>query len=134
MSEVFQNFVQMIVIALVAAYLPKIVESITGLLSTIVILGRQKIDPTTLATIDAIVAMAVKAAEQSGLKDEIIKTGEQKKQEAIQIIQNALNARGLRYINVTEIEARIEAAIHDGLQVKLPDEKPEVVVTQNVNA
>lgn len=74
------------------------------------------------------VKMVVHAAEQSGLVGLI----EDKKQYAIDTLQAIVDARGWK-IPIAQIEAEIEAAIHQGLEmVQLDDEEPIEGGTVNI--
>lgn len=81
--------------------------------------------------VSALVRMVVQAAEQTGLNDEIANTGEAKKQFAITTLQEALRARGLGTIadSIPELEARIEAAINQEVQIPYPIMTPVAPIT-----
>lgn len=68
--------------------------------------------------------MAVRAAEQSGLSDQIKNTAENKKAYAIDSVQTALATRGIK-IDVKEIADKIEEAINLGIQTKSDDTSTE---------
>ncbi len=61
------------------------------------------------------VRLAIRAAEQLGLKGAIENEGAKKKALAIQIVQQWLNARGLTGFDADKISDAIEAALREGI-------------------
>lgn len=124
----FQIFIQNVLITLIAAVVPVITAMLVAWLQLQLKNLRAKLSSEQNAQLDWMVAVAVKAAEQSGLTKAIENDAATKRDYAISLVQNALESRNITHINVMEIEAAIEAAINKGLQ------KPETTKpTQQVN-
>lgn len=79
-----------------------------------------------LATLQGLTAIAVQAAEQSGLSGQIEKAAGVLKQYAIDQLQMMAESRGIK-IDVAEASAHIEAAVLQGIHKKpeIPANAPE---------
>ena len=98
--------------SMLMAFAPIIAGLIAGWLAVTIkrIWEQIKVDRPELAyTLERISEIAVRAAEQAGAAGYI----EDKKQYAIEFIQNYLDAQGWGVIDVSVIEAAIEAAVYN---------------------
>lgn len=100
-----------ITVPILAALAVRGVEAAVRLIRTKLSAEQQKV-------LDELVGVAVRAAEQSGLKDLIVNTGSEKKSYALGALQELLRQRGLGYLadNTTALEAMIEEAVLLGVQ------------------
>ena len=108
MDEFWKSFVN----ALLMAFAPILAGLVAGWLAVTIkrIWAQIEADKPELAyTLDTIARIAVQAAEQAGASGYI----EDKKQYAIEFIQNYLDAQGWGVIDVSVIEAAIEAAVYN---------------------
>lgn len=76
---------------------------------------KTKLGAVRYAEVVKVVEQVVKAVEQSGLKENLELTGEQKLQRAIQDAQTILIQRGLGGIDTTTLATVIRAALRDGI-------------------
>ena len=108
MDEFWKSFAN----SLIMAFAPIIAALIAGWLAVTIkrIWAGIKADRPELAyTLETVARIAVQAAEQAGAAGYI----EDKKQYAIEFIQNYLDAQGWGAIDVSVIEAAIEAAVYN---------------------
>lgn len=134
MSEALQVFAMQFLQSIIEIAVPILTTAAIALLYQAARFVRSKLKAEQLAQIDALVAVAVKAAEQSGLIGAISNVAADKKAWAIQEAQRLLNERGLKGISVATLDSMIEAQIRDGVHkgaglaiaVKLPpDASPD---------
>lgn len=112
--EEMQEMMLFILQAVIAAAVPVLTAYLVRWLNSLKLKVIASVDKDKYNTIKMLVEIAVKAAEQAGLKENILAVGEDKKSFAMTKLQAMLNARGLSYISVDEIEAWIEAALLKG--------------------
>ena len=108
MDEFWKEFAQ----SLLLAFAPIIAALVAGWLAVTIkrIWANIQADKPELAyTLETIARMAVQAAEQAGASGYI----EDKKQYAIEFIQSYLDTQGWGVIDVSVIEAAIEAAVYN---------------------
>lgn len=108
MDEFWKEFAQ----SLLLAFAPIIAALVAGWLAVTIkrIWAQIKQDRPELAyTLESIARIAVQAAEQAGASGYI----EDKKTYAIEFVQNYLDAQGWGVIDVSVIEAAVEAAVYN---------------------
>lgn len=71
----------------------------------------ERIDEKTRQRISAQIQILVRAAEQSGIKDAVLKDGAAKKKYVIERMQAWLTTNGLTYISAGEVSDMVEAAV-----------------------
>lgn len=115
-SPVFQSFI----VSILQVAIPVIVTPLVGILIGVAFQYYKKIkgalSADQLTQITFWIGVLVKAAEQSGLKLDILKTGAEKKAWVIAQLQAYLDAKGWTGISIEQISALIEAAVRDGVQ------------------
>lgn len=116
--------VQIFLGAVISASVPTITAFIIRYLNILYERGKMSLKAEQVIFLEGLVAMAVRAAEQSGLSDQIKNTAENKKAYAIDSVQTALATRGIK-IDVKEIADKIEEAINLGIQTKSDDTSTE---------
>lgn len=120
LSDTFQTFLAKLAGDVLAVMLPVVLTILGGVLLNIYKWARSLINVEQEKQITSLVNMAVQAAQQTGLLDEVLKDGAAKKAYALQVLQDSLKARGLGKFAeyIPELSARIEAAINQ--QVHYP--------------
>lgn len=120
LSESVQQFITLLSFKLVEILVPLAVTALILLISKARSWISSKLSEQQESTLNLLVEMAVMAAEQSGLTGAIRDEGREKKEFALRLLQDMLEARGLNRMaaNLPELSARIEAAILQGLQRK----------------
>lgn len=122
MSQLVQETLQLILLALISVIVPVLAfQAYTWLQSRIAAI-RSGISVDQNFVIDELITIVVKAIEQTHLKEQLFASGEEMLQAAIDLAQKMLDARGLNYINLDELEARIRAALRDGVHKAEGDE------------
>jgi len=120
-------FFTLIIQAVIAAAVPVIVSLVVKWVAAKAAWAASQLKADQLSLLRIAVVTAIKAAEQSGLAGVIAEDGKAKKAAAIQWIQAYLNQLGLK-IPVAVIEAELEAAILEGLQMaEAPEERAPAV-------
>lgn len=119
LSNVFIAFVMQVL----SAVLPVLAALVAGYLLVLIrraeVYIRTRLSAEQLAQADAVITMLVLAAEQSGLKDTLLSTGEAKKQWVLGEAQRILNENGLGNINVDTLASLVEKAVHEKLNYGL---------------
>lgn len=80
----------------------------------------QNLPDEALYLLEQAATMAVRAAEQAEVKEQLLKTGEEKLAYALDILQTFLNEAGFGAINVKVLEAAIRAALNQELHKSPP--------------
>jgi hypothetical protein len=114
--EELQDFVVVILQTVITIAVPILTAYVVRWLNSLKLDVLARISQSRYESIKFLVETAVKAAEQAGLAEYIQNTAAAKKSFAVVRLQAMLEARGLGYISVAEIEAHIEAAILRGWQ------------------
>lgn len=135
-SNTVQSFLAVLSGMLIDLIVPVFAAMSIALLYRVFQFVKSKISVEQEMLIRQLVNMAVQAAEQTGLNREIADTGEAKKQFAITTLQDALRARGLGVFAdyIPELEARIEAAINQQIQIPYPPFAPVEPVETKMEA
>jgi hypothetical protein len=115
MSVPVQEFLQFLVLGIVAIVFPVIGYNVWKWVKVQVVAVRSQLSVEQNYLIDQFVGIAVKAVEQAKLKEQFEATAEDLLAQAVSIVQSALDSRGITSVNVAEIEARIRAALRDGI-------------------
>lgn len=106
-----------------AVVLPVLASLLAAVLVNYFRLLQQRIQaekPDLYKILDLLVKQGVQAAEQLGLNNAIL----DKKAYALKYVQDALNQYGLKEIDVSIIEAKIEAAVFAEINKDKPAELP----------
>lgn len=115
MSDALQVFVMEFLKSMIVVVVPVLTTAAIALVYQAARYVRSKLKAEQLAQIDALVAIAVKAAEQSGIIHVIADETKVKKAWALSEAQRLLDERGLKGISVATLDSMIEAAIRDGV-------------------
>lgn len=126
--EVLSQFIGIVLIGIVGLVVPVVASAIYRWLLAKAEELKNSTSEEQLYQFTALVKMVVHAAEQSGLVGLI----EDKKQYAIDTLQAIVDARGWK-IPVAQIEAEIEAAIHQGLEMVETEEAEDATTGGTVN-
>lgn len=123
-----QKFITEIAVQLLIVALPVVVTQTFLVLRQLAKSIRARLSTEQVFLLESLAAIGVRAAEQSGLNGSLQNIGQEKREYAVAFVKKALESRGLKDINVDEIEAAIEAAIRLGLQNANEDTPTEGVV------
>lgn len=115
MSVAVQEFLQFLLLGVVAIVVPVVGYNVWKWVKAQVAAVRSQLSVEQNYLIDQFVGIAVKAVEQAKLKEQFEATAEDLLAQAVSIVQGALDSRGITSVNVAEIEARIRAALRDGI-------------------
>jgi hypothetical protein len=120
MEQVSQLFLMELLTVVIQLVVPVIAAFVVGLLWQGIQYVREKLGSERARTLEAIVNIVVKAAEQTGLTGELLATGKSKKAWAIKEAQRLLNERGYTNVSVATLSTAIESAIKDGVEQGWP--------------
>jgi hypothetical protein len=111
MSDAANTFVQMLVEQAVAVLTPIAVALVIALLAQIARWVQGRLGVQQWNAIQLAVNFAVLAAQQSGLANELYRTGEAKKALALDLATQFLKARGIT-LDLEKLSALIEASVY----------------------
>jgi hypothetical protein len=120
MEQASQLFLMELLAAIIQLAVPVIAAFVIGLVWQGIQYVREKLGSERTRTLEAIIAIVVKAAEQTGLTGEIAAAGKTKKAWAIQEAQRLLNERGYGAVSMATLSTMIESAIKDGVEQGWP--------------
>lgn len=115
LSASLQQTVLLIVLAVIGLGVPVLTVVVIQWVRAHVVEIRANFSLAQNALIDQFVAIAVQAVEQAHLKEQFYATGEEMLAAAVELVQSFLDSHGLQAIDVSELEARIRAAILEGV-------------------
>ena len=114
MEDALWGVVQIALGALVQFLVPILIVAVIGWLGSIIQQIRVRVGTEKWRAIEEATRLAVLAIEQSGLKDAVIKTGNEKKDLAIAVAQAYLAERGIK-VDLGVLADLIEAAVAETL-------------------
>lgn len=118
--EIFQ-FITLVLGLLISAAVPTLTVAVYRLITAKTAEFKHSLSVAQLVAFENATAMVVKAANQSGAAGLIAKTGAAMKEYAVTSLQAIVDSAGWK-ISVEQVDAQIEAAIWQGLQLAVVQE------------
>jgi hypothetical protein len=111
MGQALNDFLVLVAQVLLVIALPIVIAGMVVWLRQRLGEVRSKLTQDHLSILEKAAALAVRAAEQSGISKQIAEGGKAKKDYALQVLQNYLNSHGIN-VDLSMIDSAIEAEVH----------------------
>lgn len=118
-NETLSAFLQILLQSVVAVAVPVLTAMVVSYVRAKMAEIKGQVPAEVLATIDLVADMVVAAAEQSGLKDEIMAQGENKKAWAMQYGEELLREQLGLFLDLDKLGASFWDAILSGLDMEI---------------
>lgn len=112
MSVELWNFILLLLTVLLPVVAAMLATQLYSLLAVVTKMKQHHLNNHQQYALDEAITVAVRAAEQSGLKKDIIVSAYGKKQEALAAVQHYLDTHGLKGWDVQTLDTMIEAAVY----------------------